>query len=157
MSEIGNMKVSDIPEDYLEHHGIKGQKWGIRRFQNDDGSLTDEGKHRYGRGDGVPESKAWKEKDADTLSDDELKRRIKRLQQEKQYKELTVSPLKKEAISIAKQIFVTTAVTVAATAISKKYSDIGKAGADWLRDKKNRKVLSYMAKETGEALAGWVM
>ena len=34
---------------YLEHHGIKGQKWGIRRYQNPDGSLTEEGKIRYGR------------------------------------------------------------------------------------------------------------
>ena len=32
----------------LSHHGIKGQKWGNRRFQNDDGSLTEEGKRRYG-------------------------------------------------------------------------------------------------------------
>ena len=34
--------------DYLEHHGILGQKWGVRRFQNSDGSLTSEGKKRYG-------------------------------------------------------------------------------------------------------------
>ena len=33
---------------YLIHHGIKGQKWGIRRFQNPDGSLTTEGIRRYG-------------------------------------------------------------------------------------------------------------
>lgn len=31
----------------LFHHGIKGQKWGVRRFQNDDGSLTEEGLKRY--------------------------------------------------------------------------------------------------------------
>ena len=31
----------------LRHHGIKGQKWGVRRFQNADGSLTAEGKKRY--------------------------------------------------------------------------------------------------------------
>lgn len=30
----------------LYHHGIKGQKWGIRRYQNKDGSLTDAGKKR---------------------------------------------------------------------------------------------------------------
>ena len=38
--------------DYLDyyrlyHHGIKGQKWGIRRFQNEDGTLTAEGRQRY--------------------------------------------------------------------------------------------------------------
>lgn len=34
-------------ETYLMHHGIKGQKWGVRRFQNTDGSLTTRGKARY--------------------------------------------------------------------------------------------------------------
>ena len=33
--------------DYLFHHGIKGQKWGVRRFENADGTLTEEGKKRY--------------------------------------------------------------------------------------------------------------
>ena len=35
---------------YLEHHGIKGQHWGLRRFQNEDGSYTAEGKERYKKG-----------------------------------------------------------------------------------------------------------
>ncbi len=35
-------------EPYLSHHGIKGQKWGVRRFQNEDGSYTNLGEqHRY--------------------------------------------------------------------------------------------------------------
>ena len=38
--------------DYLSHHGIKGQKWGTRRYQNSDGSLTAEGRAHYGYGEG---------------------------------------------------------------------------------------------------------
>lgn len=37
--------------DSLYHHGIKGQKWGVRRYQNEDGSYTDAGRARYGIGD----------------------------------------------------------------------------------------------------------
>lgn len=39
---------SFISQNELYHHGIKGMKWGVRRFQNEDGSLTNAGKKRYG-------------------------------------------------------------------------------------------------------------
>lgn len=35
-------------QQYLAHYGIKGQKHGVRRFQNEDGTLTPEGRQRYG-------------------------------------------------------------------------------------------------------------
>jgi len=42
-----------MKNDYLKlkelyHSGVKGQKWGIRRYQNEDGTLTAEGKAKYG-------------------------------------------------------------------------------------------------------------
>ena len=38
----------DIYDDYLAHYGVKGMKWGVRRYQNADGSLKSAGKRRYG-------------------------------------------------------------------------------------------------------------
>ena len=37
----------DYYDNVLEHHGILGQKWGVRSFQNKDGSLTTAGKKHY--------------------------------------------------------------------------------------------------------------
>ena len=46
-----------IEFDELAHWGIKGQKWGVRRYQTLDGSLTNEGKLRYRSSDSVLSSK----------------------------------------------------------------------------------------------------
>lgn len=46
--------------DYLAHHGIKGQKWGVRRYQNPDGSYTGAGRSRYGIEGHKEDSKAYK-------------------------------------------------------------------------------------------------
>lgn len=71
--------------DYLIHYGIQGQKWGVRRYQNEDGSLTSEGYfHYYGKADKVAKSskeyKAYKsaEKEFSKIRDrhvDEANRR----------------------------------------------------------------------------------
>ena len=39
---------NDFSSNYLMHHGILGQKWGVRRYQNPDGSLTSAGREHYG-------------------------------------------------------------------------------------------------------------
>ena len=49
-----------VPTDeYLMHHGTKGQKWGVRKYQNTDGSLTAEGRRRYGIGEGLRKAKDY--------------------------------------------------------------------------------------------------
>ena len=59
-------------EAYLQHYGILGMKWGVRRFQNPDGSLTPEGRIHYGA-------------DAKEMTDDQLNNIAKRNNLERQY------------------------------------------------------------------------
>lgn len=98
----------------LYHHGIKGMRWGIRRYQNKDGSLTPAGKRRVNQLDAEREAlvgtKAKTENKPKTfreMSTDELRERINRRRMEKEYLELNkqVSDLAPAEVSLGKKIF----------------------------------------------------
>lgn len=80
----------------LYHHGIPKMKWGVRRYQNKDGSLTPAGKKRYGKNsteteaDTSSDSKpaTRKKKSVKNMSEAELRERIARLELEKSCKKL---------------------------------------------------------------------
>ncbi len=58
----------------LLHWGIRGQKWGVRKYQNQDGTLTPEGKIRYGKGNKKALTKeAIEKKRAEVLRSDNPK------------------------------------------------------------------------------------
>lgn len=55
-----NQYYGTLTDEFIAHHGIQGQKWGVRRFQNPDGSLTDEGRRRLGYDDNRVFKDGWK-------------------------------------------------------------------------------------------------
>ena len=74
----------------LAHYGILGMKWGVRRYQNKDGSYTSAGKKRKQK-DFIHEdyANAHSKKSVKAMSNAELKARNNRLQMEQQYANLT--------------------------------------------------------------------
>lgn len=76
--------------DYLCHHGIKGQKWGERRYQNPDGSLTDAGRLRYRKDNGklTTEGKTKLRKTKKNLRELENKVALAQIAQKRQFKDL---------------------------------------------------------------------
>jgi hypothetical protein len=76
-----SVKHSDIYTEEFYHSGIKGMKWGIRRYQNEDGTLTDAGKVRYN-----PDGS---KKRVEKMSDAELNKANQRLSAEQNYNRLT--------------------------------------------------------------------
>lgn len=116
----------------LYHHGILGMKWGVRRYQNKDGSLTSRGKSRKKSKDAdisVHEdySKAHNKKSVKSMSDVELRARLNRLQMEKNYKSLTGDANVNKGKSVVDNILkASTAVASATGTVLTLYSNAGK-------------------------------
>lgn len=136
--------------DTLQHHGIKGMKWGVRRYQNKDGSLTPAGKKRAAklkeeytsltgkrlvRSKISPTSKTSKKpeekkeestpkkKSVHEMSDAELNAVVNRLRLEQQYSQLNpkqVSAGKAFANKVFKDVLVPVATDVAKQALTKQ-------------------------------------
>ena len=121
--------------DELCHYGIKGQKWGVRRFQNSDGSYTSEGKRR---------AQQQEKKDED------LRKAITRLSLENKYKDLTKKPTPPSKLESTKKAVDATSELVnrakkmdqdSRKAAKKERMDLSKKTDKELRDQINRELL----------------
>lgn len=86
-----------MESNYLTHHGIKGQKWGIRRYQKPDGSLTSAGRKRYSDSGGI-RGAVSKVKNAVTRRGSSSKAAAKKKQEEKEEKEKETLEQKKDRV-----------------------------------------------------------
>lgn len=97
----------------LYHHGIKGMHWGVRRYQNSDGTLTNAGKRRELRDQARADKAARKEakmarkrayKNRSLMTERELDNQIRRYQKEKQFANLSRESLKPGRSAVGKNL-----------------------------------------------------
>ncbi len=128
--------------DELCHYGIKGQKWGVRRFQNSDGSYTSEGKRRA--------QQQEKKDPVKEMKDEDLRKAITRLSLENKYKDLTKKPTPPSKLEPTKKAVDATSELVnrakkmdqdSRKAAKKERMDLSKKTDKELRDQINRELL----------------
>lgn len=108
------LESADLSGDFIEHHGVKGQKHGVRRYQNEDGSLTDLGRRHYGIFERMhnyfsPASKGYRAAQKQKKIDEKIKyqqkvNELKRLKNENKEEKYRVKQMKREDIDERKSL-----------------------------------------------------
>lgn len=134
-----------IKTNELYHHGIKGQKWGVRRFQKVGGGLTPAGKKRYGKDKDPNKVRA---KEHDKLKGEERRTQMEALSKRKDIKRKDRKLAKYGSKTTAERMAITTGKT-SAKELAKEAAIVGTVNAIGKRVGYRRVDFSPNAREIG--------
>ena len=110
----------------IYHHGIKGMRWGVRRYKNKNGSLTPAGKKRKSESLHEDYIKSHTRKSSKSMSDAELRSIINRLEMERKYTQLSTERINKGKAYVNKSIKALGSVAALTTTAINVYNNIDK-------------------------------
>ena len=164
--------------DELYHHGVPGQRWGFRRYQNPDGTLTPAGRRRanklaekYAKVTGkkliikkrsVQGNEKQKPKTISEMSDAELQAKINRINLEQNYARLIASQATKQKVSkgrkfintVKKEVIVPAAISAGRTVVTRLFTNALNKSISGGNKKATKKVKQQLVKNVEKAAAG---
>ena len=164
--------------DELYHHGVLGQRWGFRRYQNPDGTLTPAGRRRanklaekYAKVTGkklivkkrsVQGNEKQKPKTISEMSDAELQAKINRINLEQNYARLIASQAPKQKVSkgrkfintVKKEVIVPAAISAGRTVVTRLFTNALNKSISGGNKKATKKVKQQLVKNVEKAAAG---
>ena len=164
--------------DELYHHGVPGQRWGFRRYQNADGTLTPAGRRRanklaekYAKVTGkklivkkrsVQGNEKQKPKTISEMSDAELQAKINRINLEQNYARLIASQAPKQKVSkgrkfintVKKEVIVPATISAGRTVVTRLFTNALNKSISGGNKKATKKVKQQLVKDVKKATAG---
>lgn len=138
-------------DNYLAHYGVMGMKWGVRRYQNKDGSYTPKGRKRRQKKQTYNVSPKKLKKNMKYMDDKELQRQINRVNMQRQVKSFNPSAISRGEKAL-KRYTALAGTALAAVVVTKKVANLNPEAVQ-----RGKEAFKYLASGIGYTVTNQAM